>query len=99
MFKKIFQNAKDKNVKGLIVYADTTDGKLYLEPAHTNQAKQADVKDAFEKGMLVIYSSDYTVYKPISMYNNKVSVATAAESSDTVTLTGAIFEALAPAVG
>lgn len=74
---KIFQDAKDKNVESYVVYGKAADHKLYTDSTYTaaNKATQAEVEDAFRKGMLLIKVGD--VYcKPVALTANKVYTAT-----------------------
>ncbi len=55
--KKIFQDAKDKYVTGVLFYADGTK-KLFTDEAGTVAAKLEDALDAFLKGVLVVVDGD-----------------------------------------
>lgn len=74
--KKLYDDAKDKNVANVIFYADTTDNKLYYEAsgATKTQVTQADLEDAFNKGRLLIAVST-DLFTPISVSANKVRIA------------------------
>lgn len=71
--KKIFDDAKDKNVATFVVYGDTTDNKLYLTATGDNkvQVKQVELEDAFNKRRLLIVVGDAT-FVPVSIAANKV---------------------------
>lgn len=71
--KKIFDDAKDKNVATFVVYGDTTDNKLYLTATGATkvQVKQAELEDAFNKRRLLIVVGDAT-FVPVSIAANKV---------------------------
>lgn len=47
----IYGDANARNVSCTIVYIN--DGKVYLDSAHTNQIQTSDLKEAFEKNLLV----------------------------------------------
>lgn len=62
---KIFDQAKDKNVAALIIYAKSTaDNKAYVDANYSIQFKTSDLKDAFLKRALICVGTDYFV--PIS---------------------------------
>lgn len=71
--KKIFDDAKDKNVATFVVYGDTTDNKLYLTATGATkvQVTQAELEDAFNKRRLLIVVGDAT-FVPVSIAANKV---------------------------
>lgn len=52
--KTIYNDAKDLQVRKLVVYGKAADHKLYVDSAYKNLAAEADVVDAFDKGMLLI---------------------------------------------
>lgn len=85
---KIFQDAKDKNVKALVVYGKTADHKLYSDSAYTaaNKVTQAEVEDAFKKGMLIIVNGDNWL-RPTALNGNKVYTATLEGSPAAATVT------------
>lgn len=66
-----FIDAADKYVAARIVYGKAADSKIYLEAAYTNQAPQAEVEDAFLKGVLLVKVGD-AYFKPVSISGNKV---------------------------
>lgn len=87
---KIFQDAKDKNVKSFLVYGKASDHKLYRSAINGSptgeKATQEEVEDAFQKGMLLIKVGD--VYcKPVAMTANKVYTATLEGSPAAATVT------------
>lgn len=85
---KIFQDAKDKNVKSFVVFGKAADHKLYTDSTYTaaNKATQAEVEDAFWKGMLLIKIGD--IYcKPVALDGNKVYTATLEGSPAAATVT------------
>ena len=71
--KKIFQDAKDKYVTAVIVFAKAADHKLYDDAEFTTQSKEAVVKDAFLKGVLVVASGTAFV-RPGKVDGNEVDV-------------------------
>ena len=74
--KKIFDDAKDKNVANVVFYGDTTDNKLYYEASGETktQVTQADLEDAFKKGRLIVAVGN-NMYAPVKVAANKVTVA------------------------
>lgn len=71
---KIFDQAKDKNVAALIIYAkETADNKAYVDSECKTQFKTAALKDAFLKRALVCVGTDYFV--PVS-YTESSNVGT-----------------------
>lgn len=66
---KIYNQAKDENVSGVIFYAkqNETDA-LYLDQAATIKATYEQVVDAFNKRMLISMSN--ILYTPVSIENN-----------------------------
>lgn len=77
---KIFQDAKDKNVKSFVVYGKTADHKLYLDAAYTKQATKTEVTEAFKKGMLIVMDGD-DVLAPVAVSGAKVVTAAISSSA------------------
>lgn len=71
--KKIWNDAKDKNVAALVIYGKAADHKLYKDEDMTVQAKEVDVADAFLKGTLVVAVGDVFV-RPVQVDGNEVDV-------------------------
>lgn len=85
---KVFQDAKDKNIKSFVVYGKAADHKLYTDSTYTaaKKATQAEVEDSFLKGMLLIKIGD--IYcKPVALDGNKVYTATLEGSPAAATIT------------
>ena len=62
---KIFDQAKDKNVAALVIYAKSTaDNKAYVDSEYKVQFKTSALKDAFLKRALVCVDTNY--FAPIS---------------------------------
>ncbi len=62
---RIFDQAKDKNVAALVIYAKATaDNKAYVDSACEIQFKTSALKEAFLKRALVCVGTDY--FAPIS---------------------------------
>ena len=64
---KIFDQAKDKNVAALIIYAKSTaDNKAYVDANYTIRFKTSDLKDAFLKRALILIGAGIEYFVPIS---------------------------------
>lgn len=90
--KKIFQDAKDKYVTALIVFGKAADSKLYEDAEYTKQVDQADVEDAFEKGVLMVVVGT-AEYRPVKVAGNKVTIVDISSGS----VTASEFQAKATA--
>lgn len=72
--ERIYQQAKDKNVAALVIYAKATaDNKAYVDSECKIQFKTSALKDAFLKRALVCVGTDYFV--PVS-YTESSNVGT-----------------------
>lgn len=79
---KIFEKANDQHVRKLVVYGNATDHKLYIDSTYTKLAAEADVVDAFDKGMLRIVEATGSSL-PVSRYGGCIyTVGTKNISSD-----------------
>lgn len=56
--ERIYNQAKDKNVAAVIIYAKGSDGKAYVDAAGTVQFKTSELQDAFFKGAVIHYGTD-----------------------------------------
>ena len=85
--KKVFDDARDKNVASLVVYAKTSDSKLYYDLTATTpvQVTQADIEDAFAKGRLIVVDEDGASLVPFAIKANKVTTAKVVSSALTAT--------------
>lgn len=81
--KKIYDDAKDKNVASCVLYGDTTDHKLYHEAtgASKTQVTQAELTDLFDKMRVIIESNDKK-FIPVKL--DGATVTTIDVSSNTV---------------
>ena len=70
---KIFQDAKDKYVTAVIVYGKTADSKIYVDADFSEQVGIDVVKDAFEKGVLMVKVGD-AEFRPVKVAGVKVTV-------------------------
>ena len=71
--EKIFQDAKDKYVTAVIVYGKTADSKIYVDADFSEQVGIDVVKDAFEKGVLMVKVGD-AEFRPVKVAGVKVTV-------------------------
>lgn len=72
--ERIYQQAKDKNVAALVIYAKVAaDNKAYVDSECKIQFKTSALKDAFLKRALVCIGTDYFV--PVS-YTESSNVGT-----------------------
>ncbi len=80
--KKIYDDAKDKNVASVVVYGDTTDNKLYREAsgATKTQITEEELQDLFLKRRLII-NVDGELFVPVSVDDNKAAIVTTVEST------------------
>ena len=63
--KKIFDQAKDKNVAAVVIYGVGSDGKAYKDDAGTVQFTTSELEDAFFKRALIHYGNDL-YYVPVN---------------------------------
>ena len=91
---KIFDDAKHKNVAAFVVYAKAADSKIYVDDEFEEQAKQADIEDAFNHGRLIVMNEDVALI-PVALDANKVATIDVAGT----TVSGAEWEALATPAG
>lgn len=59
--KRIFNDAKDKNVAAVMIYGKSGDTKAYTDADCTKQFKTSELGDAFYKRSLVKIGTDYFV--------------------------------------
>ena len=71
--EKIFQDAKDKYVAAVVVYGKASDSKLYVDADFSEQAGIDVVKDAFDKGVLVVKVGD-AAFRPVKVAGVKATV-------------------------
>lgn len=84
--EKIFQEAKDKYVTGIVVYGKAADSKLYTDAEYSEQVEQAVVEDAFFKGVLIVKVGT-SFFRPIKLAANKVTIGELSGSPAAATLT------------
>ena len=82
--EKLFIDASDKYVAAVIVYGKSADSKLYVDADYSAQAGEAEVADAFVKGILVVKNGN-KVFKPVKVDGNKVTTIDYASSTVSAT--------------
>lgn len=80
---KVYQDAKDKYIASNVFFGKAADHKVYSDAALTVQAEEADVLDAFLKGVLVLKVGD-AFFKPVKIDGNKITVADLVSSAATL---------------
>ena len=69
----IYIDGNDKYVGNYRVYGKSADSKLYVDAALTEQVSQADLQEAFLKGLLLIQVGN-DVFRPVKVAANKAVV-------------------------
>lgn len=82
--EKIFQDAKDKYVTAVVVYGKASDSKLYVDADFSAQVTIDVVKDAFEKGVLLVKVGE-AEFRPVKVAGVKATVVDIASGSVTAT--------------
>lgn len=54
MLNKFYEQGKDLHVANYMAYGKTADHKLYADAAFKKTVTEAEIKDAFQKGRLII---------------------------------------------
>lgn len=62
---KIYEDAKDVHVRGILVYKKTSDTKAYSDSACTKQFTTSELKDAYLKGAVIDDAG--VLYKPVAL--------------------------------
>lgn len=78
--KKVFQDAKDKNVAAVLIYADSNNYACSDAEAKVKMTK-AELMDAFLKRAFIVGSGTYTVPSAMTVAEGYVSITA---GSDTV---------------
>ena len=69
----IYIDGNDKYVGNYLVFGKAADSKLYVDEELTEQVSQADLNEAFTKGLLLIkVGNDF--FKPVKVAANKAVV-------------------------
>ena len=68
MLNKFYEQGKDLHVANYIVYGKTADHKLYADKALKETVTEAEIKEAFTKGRLLIVEGTNS-FAPIAYTN------------------------------
>lgn len=60
---RIYNDAKDKNVATVVVYAANTGSKIYYDKDHKVEVPAADCLDLFMKGVVALKGTTYYAAK------------------------------------
>lgn len=88
--EKIFIDAEEKYLAGVVVYGHT-DNKLYADAAHKVPVLNEDVVNLYDKGLLVIKDAD-TTYKPVALKKNLNVYDVTVVNGATATATFKVFK-------
>ena len=91
MLKKFYEQGKDLHVANYVSYGKTADHKLYADAAFKKTVTEAEIKDAFTKGRLVIIEgANYLV--PVAFGTTGVITVTAGDTVKTQAWTASAAE-------
>lgn len=86
---KVYENANDVHVRAILVYAKNGDSYAYADSANTVTINQAELKDIFEKGCIVVDAG--VEYKPVSFKSaTGVGTITYVKTDGTTPTTGVL---------
>ena len=78
---KIYEQLKDLHVRNYVVFGKAADNKIYYDAAYETQVTEADLKDAFLKGALLIDNAGEKLV-PVSLNANVVKTIGEGEDED-----------------
>lgn len=82
MLNKLYEQGKDLHVANYMAYGKTADHKLYADAAFKKTVTEVEIKDAFQKGRLIIIEgANYLL--PIAFGTTGVVTVTAGETVKT----------------
>ena len=82
MLNKLYEQGNDLHVANYMAYGKTADHKLYSDAAVKNTVTEAEIKDAFQKGRLIIVEgANYLL--PVAFGTTGVVTVTAGETVKT----------------
>lgn len=82
MLNKFYEQGKDLHVANYMAYGKTADHKLYADAAFKKTVTEAEIKDVFQKGRLIIIEgANYLL--PIAFGTTGVVTVTAGETVKT----------------
>nr|UVY31408.1 MAG: hypothetical protein [Bacteriophage sp.]UWF85471.1 MAG: hypothetical protein [Bacteriophage sp.] len=82
MLNKLYEQGKDLHVVNYMAYGKTADHKLYADAAFKKTVTEAEIKDAFQKGrLIVVEGANYLL--PVAFGTTGVVTVTAGETVKT----------------
>lgn len=82
MLNKLYEQGKDLHVANYMAYGKTADHKLYADVAFKKTVTEAEIKDAFQKGrLIVVEGTNYLL--PVAFGTTGVVTVTAGETVKT----------------
>ena len=81
--KRIYEHANEQHIRAFVVYGK--EGKLYTDVGCANAAKNAEVKNAFDKCCLIVVDGD-TSLRPVCIEGGVVKTIGVTEGSGALTL-------------
>ena len=82
MLNKLYEQGNDLHVANYMAYGKTADHKLYADAAFKKTVAEAEIKDAFQKGRLIIIEgANYLL--PVAFGTTGVVTVTAGETVKT----------------
>lgn len=89
---KIYEHANEQHVRAIVIYAVGSDGKAYKDSAGTEQFKNSELKNAFEKGCIIDISG--ALYAALNYYEKSKAGTVTYVKADTSTATTAVLGTL-----
>lgn len=83
----VYARADEKFVKTVVLYANTSKVLFYDKEAKTDKVAKADLKELFEKGIVIAMNND--LYAPVCL---KTTGIVSYDGSAAVTFTGSDLE-------
>lgn len=82
MLNKLYEQGKDLHVANYMAYGKTADHKLYADAAFKKTVTEVEIKDAFQKGrLIVVEGANYLL--PVAFGTTGVVTVTAGETVKT----------------
>lgn len=78
MLNKLYEQGNDLHVANYMAYGKTEDHKLYADATFKKTVTEAEIKDAFQKGRLIIIE-DANYLLPVAFDTTGVVTVTAGE--------------------
>lgn len=61
---KVFMNAEEKNVKTVVLYADSDDGHLFTDEKKTEKIDKDALLELYMLGVTILFNDEY--FRPVS---------------------------------